>query len=114
MKTHFYTDYILEICDNNHYSVEEIFVHIQKKFPDAGKSSIYRNVEQLVVKWELKKVTWIGTKAYFEKTKPEHIHLIDTRSWEIRDIDKKDLHLAGLPSNFNIDSMDIKIFWSFS
>lgn len=50
MKTHFYMQKILEICDNNHLSVEEIFESIKNKFPDAGKSSIYRNVDELVKK----------------------------------------------------------------
>ena len=114
MKIHFYMQKILEICDENHYTVAEIFDSIQKKFPDAGKSSIYRNVDELVKKWELKKIVGIWSKAYYEKTKPEHIHLIDNVTGEIHDVEKKDLHLAGLPSNFNIDSMDVKIFWKFS
>ncbi len=114
MKTHFYTGKILEICDNNHYSVAEIFENIKTIFPDAGKSSIYRNVDELVQSGDLKKIVGIWKKAYYEKTKPEHIHLIDNITGEIHDIEKKDLHLAGLPSNFNIDSMDVKIFWKFS
>jgi Fe2+ or Zn2+ uptake regulation protein len=57
MKIHFYTQDILNICDNNHCSVEDIFVQLQVKFPEAGKSSIYRNVENLVKQGELKKVT---------------------------------------------------------
>lgn len=47
MKTHFYTDKIIEICDNHHLTVDEIFEQIQIFFPEAGKSSIYRNVEDL-------------------------------------------------------------------
>jgi Fe2+ or Zn2+ uptake regulation protein len=50
MKTHFYTQKILEICDGNHYTVAEIFNAIISYFPDAGKSSIYRNVDELVKK----------------------------------------------------------------
>jgi Fe2+ or Zn2+ uptake regulation protein len=50
MKTHYYTQDIINICDMKHLTVEEIFEEISKNFPDAGKSSIYRNVEQLVAK----------------------------------------------------------------
>lgn len=114
MKTHFYTQHILDICDNEHYSVEDIFLHIQNIFPEAGKSSIYRNVESLVANGSLKKIVWIGSKAYFEKTKPEHIHLIDNATWAIYDIDKKDLQFTGLPDNFCIDRLDIKIFGQFN
>ena len=113
MKTHLYTQKILELCDGNHHSVAEIFWNIQKVFPEVGESSIYRNVDELVKKWDLKKIVGIGPKAYFEKTKPEHIHLIDNNTGRIIDIDKKGFHLAGLPENFNIESMDIKIFWNF-
>jgi Fe2+ or Zn2+ uptake regulation protein len=47
MKTHFYTQEIINICDNNHLTVDEIFELLSKNFPNAGKSSIYRNVEEL-------------------------------------------------------------------
>jgi Fe2+ or Zn2+ uptake regulation protein len=71
-------------------------------------------VDELVKKWDLKKIVGIWSKAYYEKTKPEHIHLIDTNTGQIFDIDKEDLHLAGLPSNFKVWSMDVKIFWEFA
>jgi len=48
MKTHYYTQNIINICDKKHLTVEQIFEKISEKFPEAGKSSIYRNVEQLV------------------------------------------------------------------
>jgi len=56
MKTHYYTNDIVEICDNNHLTVSEIYDYISEKYPEAGKSSIYRNVEELVKKGDLKKV----------------------------------------------------------
>jgi Fe2+ or Zn2+ uptake regulation protein len=48
MKIHYYTENIIKICDKKHLTVEEIFTEISIIFPEAGKSSIYRNVEQLV------------------------------------------------------------------
>jgi len=56
MKTHYYKEDIINICDKKHLTVEEIFKEILNIFPDAGKSSIYRNVEQLVESGYLKKV----------------------------------------------------------
>ncbi|MEA3387477.1 MAG: transcriptional repressor [Patescibacteria group bacterium] len=50
MKTHYYKDNILAICDKRHLTVEQIFEEISNKFSDAGKSSIYRNVEDMVKK----------------------------------------------------------------
>jgi len=112
MKTHYYTQDIVNICDMRHLTVEEIFEEISKIFPEAGKSSIYRNVEQLVEKWELRKVTWIWKKAYFEKNNWNHIHLIDKETWEIFDLEEN-IEIKNLPENFETTNIDVKIFWSF-
>jgi Fe2+ or Zn2+ uptake regulation protein len=113
MKKHYYKDDIIDICDKKHLTVEEIFSKINKKFPESGKSSIYRNVEQLVESGELRKVIWIWKKAYFEKNNWDHIHLIDKNTWEIFDFDEN-IEIKNLPNNFNIKNRDIKIFWAFS
>lgn len=114
MKTHFYTQDIIDICDNKHLSVDEIFSYISQKYPQAGKSSIYRNVEELTSKWELKKVIGAGKKSYFEKAKQPHIHLIDEITWEIIDIEISSLPEFGIPKNFLVKDFDIKIFGSIS
>ena len=112
MKIHYYTQDIINICDKKHLTVENIFENISKKFPEAGKSSIYRNVEKLVEDWDLKKVVWIWKKAYFEKNNWNHIHLIDEKTWDIFDL-KEDIQINNLPKNFKTSNMDVKIFGSF-
>lgn len=114
MKTHFYTQNIIEICDNNHLTVDEIFEFISKKYPSAGKSSIYRNVDELCENWELRKVLWWSKKTYFEKTKSPHIHLIDETSGHISDLDIKEIPSFQLPKWFEVNHFDIKIFWKFN
>jgi len=113
MKTHFYTDEIIKICNCKHLSVEDIYERILKKFPDAGKSSIYRNVEELVITNDLKKIIWVWKKAYFEKNIWNHIHLIDNKTGKIKDLDEN-IKVTNLPKNFKISDIDIKIFWEFS
>lgn len=113
MKTHYYTDEIIEICNCKHLTVEEIFIQVIKKFPEAWKSSIYRNVEELVLKGDLKKIAWVWKKAYFEKNIWQHIHLIDKKSWKIKDLDE-DISIPNLPKDFQISDIDIKIFGEFS
>lgn len=113
MKTHYYTNDIIEICNCNHLTVEDIFNKVVKKHPDAGKSSIYRNVEELVKKGDLKKIIWVWKKAYFEKNIWKHIHLIDKNTWEIKDLDDK-VSIPNLPKDFKVSDIDIKIFWEFS
>ena len=113
MKTCYYKKDILKICDNNHLTVDEIFYKILKKYPEAGRSSIYRNVESMVLDWDLKKLTWIGNKAYFEKNIWSHIHLIDNGTWKIIDCETE-FSFSNLPEDFKVDKSDIKIFGTFS
>ncbi len=112
MKIHYYTEEIIKICDCQHLTVEDIYDKISKKYPEAGKSSIYRNVEELVNKWDLVKVIWVGKKAYFEKNKWNHFHLIDKNTGEIMDMDHCFV-LPNLPENFKISEVDLKVFWEF-
>ena len=119
MKKHYYTDEIVKICDNHHFTVDAIFEQIQRKFPEAGKSSIYRNVEKLAKKGLLRKVTGIGKKAFFEKTKENHAHFICKNSGKILDIPLKNVFDISnfskkqVPENSvinSVDSVDIKIY----
>lgn len=114
MKTHFYTQDIIDICDNKHLTVDEIFSSISQKHPTAGKSSIYRNVEELAEKWSLKKVVWAWKKTYFEKVKVPHIHLVDEITGDIIDLDIEMLPAFTLPAWFQANEYDIKIFGTFT
>lgn len=114
MKTHFYTQDIINICDNKHLTVDEIFEYISAKHPNAGKSSIYRNVEELASEWMLKKVIWASKKTYFEKAKAPHIHLIDEMTGDIVDIDMETIPDFVLPKWFEANNYDIKIFGTFT
>jgi Fe2+ or Zn2+ uptake regulation protein len=113
MKTHFYTQDIINLCDNKHLTVDEIFEFISKKYPNAWKSSIYRNVEELAEKWSLRKVVWASKKTYFEKTKNPHIHLIDEITWDIIDYDIDKFPDFSLPKWFEAQDFDIKVFGKF-
>lgn len=114
MKTHYYTEDIINICKDKHLTVDEIFTYLQSIHPDIGRSSIYRNVEKLSEQWKLNKVVWIGKKAYFEANIWNHIHLIDQKTWEIIDLPFENLNTLSLPENFNIKNTDIKLFWTFT
>lgn len=115
MKTHYYKQYIIDICEERHLTVDEIVLELQKVFKEVGKSSIYRNLDELVSEWKLKKLTWVWNKSYFEKEKEDHAHLIDTKSWKIMDFDLQDvINLWALPKNFQTKDFDIKIYWAFT
>jgi len=114
MKTHYYTQDIINICTDKHLTVDEIFTYLQSLYPEIWKSSVYRNVEQMSERWKLRKVVWIGKKSYFEANIWSHIHLIDELSWEIIDLPIDSIDVKKLPENFDITNLDVKIFWSFS
>ena len=113
MKVHYYNDDIVDICDNRHYTVDEIFDELVKKDPKVGRSSVYRNVELLVQKWQLNKVTWIGKKAYFEKAKENHIHFVDETTGKVIDIDIEALSLE-LPEWFQVSNVDCRVYGSLN
>ncbi|MDD3793809.1 MAG: transcriptional repressor [Candidatus Gracilibacteria bacterium] len=113
MKTHYYREDIIKICDKKHLTVEEIFEELSKIHNDAGKSTIYRNVEDMVETGDLRKVVGVGKKAYFEANCGNHIHLVDINTGEIIDFNEE-IILSNLPENFKVKNMDVKLFGEFS
>lgn len=111
MKTHYYTDEILQVCDNKHLTAEDIFYLLKLKYSDIGISSVYRNIERLANEWKIKKIIGMNKKSYYEKNIGDHIHFVDEDSWEIHDILEKDFVQFNLPSDFSVSSYDIKIYW---
>ncbi len=113
MKTHCYLCDIEKICSWDHLTVDEIFELLKEKHPKVGRSTVYRNVEEMSKKWILTKLTWVWEKTRYELTKWNHIHLIDLETWKIIDLDIDLLNLPGVPSNFKTDFSDIKLYWNF-
>ncbi len=113
MKTHSYLWDIKKICDNNHLTVDEIFLKLKNIYPKIGKSTVYRNVEELAKLWILTKLSWIKDKVLFELTKENHLHLIDVNTWKIKDIKLKDFNFPWIPDNFSLDFANINLYWKF-
>lgn len=113
MKTHLYKKDILKICGTWHLTAWEIFKKIAILSPAVSQSSIYRNIDDMVKKWELNKVEWVWKKSYFEKNTWNHIHLIDNKSWKIHDLKNVDIDIPDLPEGFKVKNFDIKVFWEF-
>ncbi|MCT4617592.1 MAG: transcriptional repressor [Candidatus Gracilibacteria bacterium] len=109
MKTHFYKEDIKKICYNNHLDVDTIFERVKKIYPKAGRSTIYRNVEELTLEGGLKKLSGIGQKAYYEGIKENHAHLVNKKTGEIIDVEIKNLDI-NIPENFDVENIDIRIY----
>lgn len=109
MKKHFYHSAIRQICDCKHLTVDQIYQKISKKYPAAGRSTIYRNVNELVENGELRKISGTQEKCLYETVNEEkHAHLINENSGKIMDIPMPNWQNLELPANFQIT--DIRIY----
>jgi len=110
MKKPFYQDEIIDLCDNNHFTVDEIFSLLKKKHSSIWRATIYRNVEDLVKNWYLRKLTNVGSKAVFEKNKWFHIHILDQKTWTLKDVevDLNQLNIP-LPEGFKVEDVEILV-----
>lgn len=112
MKSPFYHDSILQACSKRHLTVDEIFEMVKESHPRAGFSTIYRNVEELSEKGELRKLSGIGTKALFERRMDSHVaHFVDKKTGKVYDLPlPESLILQHLPSGFSPESVDVRIY----
>lgn len=113
MKKHFYKDQIAQHCLYKHLTVDQIFNYIQKKHPQAGRSTVYRNVEELVKEKKLKKIAGVGDKFVYEGKVEPHAHLICRSSKQIQDIPFSAELLNQIPQNFQVEDLDINIYGKF-
>lgn len=114
MKSPFYHEAILQSCTLNHLTADDIYACVREKFPKAGFSTIYRNVEELAEKGLLHKISGIGSKALFERRIDGHIaHFIDQKTGKVYDLPlPESLILERLPPGFSPESVDIRIYGS--
>lgn len=112
MKTHFYHASILEACTHNHLTVDEIFERVKKSHPNAGYSTIYRNVEELALGGQLKKISGIGSKAIFEKVIDRHVaHFVDEATGTVYDLEiSEEWIFSKLPRGFAPKAADLRIY----
>lgn len=113
MKKHFYKEEIAEYCLYKHLTVDEIFNYINQKFPQAGRSTVYRNVEELVKEGKLKKIAGAGNKLIYEGKITPHAHLICRKTNTVTDIPFNKKFLKKLPKNFEVEDLDINVYGHF-
>lgn len=59
MRTPVYHEAIVATCDCKHLTVDEVFLVLKEIYPKIGYSTVYRNVEELVVLGKLRKIQGI-------------------------------------------------------
>ncbi len=110
MKLHFYLEDIVSLCDHNHLSANDIFIELKKKYKNIARASVYRNLQKLVIEWDLTEVKVDSKKVFYEKTIQPHIHFVD-QYWNISDIDINFNNLKlDIPDNFEAKKINIVIY----
>jgi Fur family transcriptional regulator, peroxide stress response regulator len=112
MKRHFYHQAILEICAGHHLDADDIFDRVREQFPQAGFSTIYRNVEELAESGDLRKISGIGKKALFERVVEDHVaHFVDRETGEVYDLAiPREWLYEKLPAGFRPDAVDVRFY----
>ena len=108
-----YKKEIKKICTHQHLIIEDIVKKLREKFPKAGLSTVYRNLDEMVSNWELVKLKVLWWKWVYETNIGQHWHLIDNKTGKITDIDISKLNKSFIPENFIADNVEINIYWEF-
>jgi len=108
MKPHKYAESIKEICINKHLTIENILKELKKTSPWVWLATIYRTVDFLVNKWEMRKIDNIDKTSYYETIINPHIHFIDEDTKEIIDIP---LDSVNINDDLFSKISDIRVIW---
>lgn len=112
-RSHSYHKLILKMCKHQHLSVEQIFAELKKYFPTkVGRSTVYRNIQELLASGELREAVVISGKSYYETNIGMHAHFIDQDSGRIYDLELPDLQLQKLFPNFAIEKVSLNLYGS--
>ena len=114
VKIHMYKKEIKKICMYKHLVIEDIVKRLREKFPKAGLSTVYRNLDEMVADKELIKLKVLGWKWVYEANVWQHAHLVDNKTGKIVDVDISKLDTSFIPKDFCAESIEINIYWEFS
>ncbi len=109
-----YKKEIKKICTHQHLVIEDIVKRLREKFPKAGLSTVYRNLDEMVNDWELIKLKVLGSKWVYEANIWQHAHLIDNKSGKIIDVDISKFDSSFIPKDFCAKNIELNIYWEFN
>ncbi len=110
MRVHKYKNEIANICYHKHLTTDDIYDKLKKIYPKVGISTVYRNVDEMVKEWTLKKLMWTGSKAIYEKNIGTHAHFVCKKTGRVYDIDIEKIKFKNLPKSCKVQDMDIRVY----
>lgn len=113
VKIHMYKKEIKKICTHQHLVIEDIVKRLREKFPKAGLSTVYRNLDEMVSTGELKKLKVLWSKGVYETNIGNHAHLIDNKTGRITDVEISQLDTSFIPTNFSTKNIELNIYGEF-
>lgn len=106
---HRYKKEIVLLCNQWHWTAEDVFQKLKKDYFFLWIGTVYRNLQELIEEGLLMKTSGILDKVIFEKHKIPHGHIVCHRSWMIVDVPVDTIAFDGvdIPANFNLQNINI-------
>lgn len=111
MSRYKYHSLIKELVGEKHYTADDIYDMIKRKWYKVSLATIYRTLEYIVGTEEFTTFSLDGAKLYYEKNKGSHAHLIDKERELIVDV-SLDMKKLQFPAWFGPDNSVVNFFGS--
>jgi len=111
MSRYKYHSLIKELVADGHYTADDIYDMIKKKWHRISLATIYRTLEYIVGIDEFTTFSLDWSKLYYEKNKGSHAHLIDRERNIILDVDLP-IEKMWFPAWFSPDDSVVNFFGS--
>lgn len=111
MSRYKYHSLIKELVGEKHYTADDIYDMIKKKWYKVSLATIYRTLEYIVGTEEFTTFSLDGAKLYYEKNKWSHAHCIDKEREVIIDV-SLDMQKLQFPAWFHPNNSVVNFFGS--
>lgn len=95
---------------NGHINVEDLFIHIKKKFSTISLATLYKNINAMLENRLISEVKIPNMKAKYEISKTPHIHMLckSCHAFIDLELDLNDLvAAASAKSNYVVEETNI-------
>ena len=94
-----------------HPTAEELYLHLKAENPALSLATVYRNLNKLAKKGEIKKIEGLSEQIHYDHNNFEHFHIICTECNKIMDLPSEMAdslkNILNNQNNFKVLSYDI-------